>query len=94
MAIWGIEKKKVAFLVAPGSQGGLEIYPLEKEHYPLRRDLMRRYKDLPMDLADATMVVLAEALGISKIFTLDHKDFSIYRFKQTRRFTLIPPKLR
>jgi len=75
-------------------RGGLEIFPLEKEHYPLCRDLMRRYKSLPMDLADATLVALAEALGVSRVFTLDHKDFSIYRIKQTRRFTLIPPKLR
>ena len=75
-------------------RGGLQIFPLEKEHYPLCRDLMRRYKDLPMDLADATLVALAEALGISRVFTLDHRDFSIYRFKQSRRFTLIPPKLR
>ena len=75
-------------------RGGLGISPLEKEHYALCRDLMRRYKDLPMDLADATLVALAETLGISRIFTLDHKDFSIYRFKHTRRFTLIPPKLR
>jgi predicted nucleic acid-binding protein len=74
-------------------RGGLEIFPLEKEHYPLCRNLMRRYKDLPMDLADATLVALAEALGISRVFTLDHKDFSIYRFKQTRRFSLISPKL-
>jgi len=74
-------------------RGGLEIFPLEKESYPLCRDLMRRYKDLPMDLADATLVALAGALGISRVFTLDHKNFSIYRFKQTRRFTLIPPKL-
>jgi len=75
-------------------RGGLEISPLEKEHYPLCRDLMRRYKDLPMDLADATLVALAEASGISRVFTLDQKDFSLYRFRQTRRFTLIPSKLR
>ena len=75
-------------------RGGLEIFPLEKEHYPRCRDLIGRYKDLPMDLADATLVALADALAISRVFTLDHKDFSIYRFKQTRRFTLIPPKLR
>ena len=74
-------------------RGGLKIHPLEKEHYPLCRNLMRRYKDLPMDLADATLVALAGALGIRRVFTLDHKDFSIYRFKQTLRFTLIPPKL-
>jgi uncharacterized protein len=75
-------------------RGGLEISPLEKEQYPVCRDLMRRYKALPMDLADATLVALAEAAGISRVFTLDHKDFTIYRFRQTRRFTLIPSKLR
>ncbi len=75
-------------------RGGLEIFPLEREHYPLCRDLMRQYKDLPMDLADSTLVALADTLGFPKVFTLDHKDFSIYRFKQTRRFTLIPSKLR
>ena len=75
-------------------RGGLEIFPLEKEHYPPCRDLMRRYKDLPMDLADATLVASAETWGISRVFTLDNRDFSIYRFKQTRRFPLIPAKLR
>jgi len=74
-------------------RGGLEILPLEKERYPLCRDLMRQYKDLPMDLADATLVAMADSLRIPKVFTLDHKDFSIYRFKQNRRFTLIPSKL-
>jgi len=55
--------------------------------------LMKRYRDLPMDLADATLVALADVLGISKIFTLDHKDFSIYRLKQKKRFALIPSKI-
>ncbi len=55
---------------------------------------MRRYKDLPMDLADATLVALAETVRVPRVFILDHKDFSTYRFKHTHRFTLIPPKLR
>jgi len=46
-----------------------------------------------MDLADACLVVLADIVDVSKIFTLDHKDFSIYRFKQKKRFTLIPSKI-
>ncbi len=71
-------------------RGGLGIFPLEKEHYPLCWDLMRRYKDLPMDLADATLVALAETLGVSRVFTIKHRNFSIYRFKTTRRFNLIP----
>ncbi len=74
-------------------RGGIEIYSLEKELVIHCRDLMKQYRDLPMDLADATLVALADALEIPKIFTLDHKDFSIYRFKQKRRFTLIPSKM-
>jgi predicted nucleic acid-binding protein len=74
-------------------RGGVEISPLEKDFLGRCRELMRQYRDLPMDLADATLVALADILGISKIFTLDHKDFSIYRFKHKRRFTLIPLKI-
>jgi predicted nucleic acid-binding protein len=73
-------------------RGGIEIYPLEKELLNRCRELMKQYRDLPMDLADATLVALADVLEISKIFTLDHKDFSIYRFKQKKRFMLIPSK--
>lgn len=74
-------------------RGGMEIYPLEKELLIRCHELMKQYHDLPMDLADATLVALADVLGVSKVFTLDHKDFSIYRFKQKRRFTIIPSKI-
>jgi len=42
-------------------------------------DLMDRYVDHPMDLADASLVVAAEALDVRRIFTLDRGDFSTYR---------------
>jgi predicted nucleic acid-binding protein len=74
-------------------RGGIEIYPIEKEFLIRCHELMKQYRDLPMDLADATLVALADVLQVFKIFTLDHKDFSIYRFKQKRRFTLIPSKI-
>jgi hypothetical protein len=74
-------------------RGGIEIYPIEKEFLIRCHELMKQYRDLPMDLADATLVALADVLQVFKIFTLDHKDFSIYRFRQKRRFTLIPSKI-
>ncbi|MBM4307376.1 MAG: PIN domain-containing protein [Deltaproteobacteria bacterium] len=74
-------------------RGGIEIYPLEKELLNRCRELMKQYRNLPMDLADGTLVVLADLLEIPKIFTLDQKDFSIYRFKQKRRFTIIPSEI-
>lgn len=74
-------------------RGGINIHPIEREDILRCRDLMKQYSDLPMDLADATLVALADSLDILKIFTLDHKDFSIYRFKGKKRFILIPSKI-
>jgi uncharacterized protein len=74
-------------------RGGVEIYPLEKDLHIRCHELMKQFRDLPMDLADATLVTLADVFEIPKIFTLDRKDFSIYRFKQKKRFTLIPSKI-
>jgi uncharacterized protein len=86
---WKIQDDLWTFL----QRGGIEIYPVDKEQYTPCRELMEQYQSLPMDLADATLVITANILGISQIFTLDHKDFSIYRFKQKKRFTLIPSKI-
>ncbi|MFC0081547.1 type II toxin-antitoxin system VapC family toxin [Aciditerrimonas ferrireducens] len=51
--------------------------------------LMNQYADRPMDLADATLVALAEERGDRRIFTLD-TDFHIYRFRGRQRFETIP----
>ena len=51
--------------------------------------LMDQYADRPMDLADATLVALAEERGDRRIFTLD-ADFRIYRFRGRQRFETIP----
>ena len=51
--------------------------------------LMETYADRPMDLADATLVALAEARDDNRVFTLDG-DFHVYRFKGRRRFDVIP----
>ena len=49
--------------------------------------LMRRYQDLPMDLADASLVILAEQLGEGRILSTDMRDFSGYRWKNKLPFT-------
>jgi predicted nucleic acid-binding protein len=48
--------------------------------------LMRRYRNLPMDLADASLVVLAEDLEESRILSTDRRDFDGYRWKNTHPF--------
>jgi uncharacterized protein len=49
---------------------------------------MEKYGDLPMDYADATLVLLAERLGVFDILTLDRRGFTIYRSARGKRFTL------
>ncbi len=53
--------------------------------------LMKKYLDLPMDFADATLVALAERLDCKRIFTTDIRDFHVYRFKDQMAFDVICP---
>jgi uncharacterized protein len=54
-------------------------------------ELMEKFSDRPMDFADASLVALAERLRLSRIFTVDRVDFSIYRLPGERAFTIIGP---
>lgn len=72
------------------ARGAMEIVHPETRMMERCRVLMNKYKDLPMDLADAALVAIAETKKISTIFTLDHKDFSVYRPTHVKRFELIP----
>jgi predicted nucleic acid-binding protein len=74
-------------------RGGMDIFQMDKIHFSQCRDLMRQFRNLPMDLADASLVVAADVLGVDRVFTLDHRDFSAYRFRRTGKFKLSPPKL-
>jgi predicted nucleic acid-binding protein len=53
------------------------------------RALMEKYRDAPMDIADATIVAVAEARGLKRVFTLD-SDFGVYRFRGREAFELVP----
>jgi uncharacterized protein len=48
-------------------------------------ELMRRYSNVPMDFADASLVTAAETLGTRKVFTIDRKDFTVYRVRRGHR---------
>jgi predicted nucleic acid-binding protein len=47
---------------------------------------MDQYADLPMDLADASLVVLAEEIGDGRILSTDKRDFRAYRWKSRKPF--------
>ena len=70
------------------SKDALEIQNIEIPDFNSIRDLTIKYKDLPMDFADACLVYLAEKLNIEQIATID-RDFSIYRIKKNKKFKLV-----
>jgi hypothetical protein len=70
--------------------GAMEILPLGIDDVPRMKELMRKYRDLPMDLADAALVRAAERERLRRIFTLDRRDFQIYRPSRIGRFMILP----
>ncbi len=90
-------------LLHPGSRGaralrafveaeGMTVWFLAERSLARAFELMDRYADHPMDLADASLVAAAEALRTTRVFTIDRRDFLAYRArigKTTRGFTLI-----
>lgn len=55
------------------------------------RALMRQFSDTPMDLADASLVAVAETLQTSRVFTLD-SDFLVYRLADGTAFDVVPAR--
>ena len=72
------------------ARGAVRLLPLDLEDVPRMRELMAKYADRPMDLADAALVRVAEREGVRKIFTVDRADFAIYRLHGRTRLTLLP----
>ena len=66
-------------------QDGLQVLALERPALERAFELMEQYRDHPMDLADATLIALAEAIPTRKVFTLDRNDFSTYRLRRGHR---------
>ena len=69
--------------------GRLVLHDLTGEEMDRMAVLMDKYRDRPMDLADASLVAAAERLGMRHIFTLD-SDFHIYRLVDASALECIP----
>lgn len=69
--------------------GRLDIADLSRVAQERSARLMAKYADLPMDLADATLVALAEEREDRRVFTLD-SDFEVYRMHGRQRFDIVP----
>ncbi len=67
-------------------RGGLSIWPMDEKSLLRAFELMKKYADHPMDLADASLISAAEALRIRRVFTIDRDDFETYRVKIGYRY--------
>src|SRR4051812_46815199 len=70
--------------------GTVQLLPLGEDDIPHMKRLMEKYRDLPMDLADAALVWVAEREGLPRVFTLDRRHFNVYRLPRKKRFVLLP----
>ena len=68
----------------------VEIAPSNARSLQKTKNLMKKYADLPMDFADATIVCLASETRMQNVVTFDRKDFAIYKLPGKRSFTIMP----
>jgi predicted nucleic acid-binding protein len=68
------------------------VVSLERPGHEQAVRLMRRYATLPMDYADATLVVVADALRLHTVFTMDRKGFRTYRRGDGSAFRMLPDR--
>lgn len=72
--------------------GAAKVFELKTLHVPRMLELMWKYRDLPMDLADASLVICAEQEGDGRIFSTDTRDFRAYRWKRRKPFRNLLPE--
>lgn len=64
------------------ADGGLQVTFLDDRGIWRSFELMAQYSNVPMDLADASLVTVAERLNLRKVFTIDRNEFATYRIKR------------
>ncbi|REK91460.1 PIN domain-containing protein [Streptomyces inhibens] len=70
--------------------GTLEVVDLEPTDYTRVGELLRKYADFPLGSVDASVVAVAERLGLSEIATIDRRHFSAVRPQHVTAFSLLP----
>jgi predicted nucleic acid-binding protein len=69
--------------------GAIILVPSSLESLKKAKRLMEKFKDIPMDYADATLVSIAEDFSITHVVTFDLKDFGIYRLPSRKPLVTI-----
>jgi predicted nucleic acid-binding protein len=80
----------VSGLLKMVSEGLLECYPLDAAAATWMDELLAKFADQKMQLADASLLYVAEQEGVESIFTLDRRDFLLFRLAGDRPLRLLP----
>jgi predicted nucleic acid-binding protein len=88
----GKQEHRAAFQLL--RSGAITVSAIGDDDLPALQTLMERYRDRPMDFADATLVHLGSRLKLADILTIDHDDFETYRMDGRRRFRIAPGRMR
>lgn len=75
------------------AEGDFEPVDLTAADYARVADLLSDYDDLALGLTDASVIALAERLGITEIATTDRRHFAAVRPQHAEAFTLLPERL-
>ncbi len=91
-AAWLLRRQPTALqkLFGAFANGLFDLIPLGQDAIEPIAQILRRYESMEPQLADATLVYLAEREGIASLFTLDRRDFLVYRLKRNRMLKLLP----
>lgn len=73
-------------LMSDVADGAISVWDIPRQQYASLVDRMHTYSDLPMDLADGSLLLLAEHMGHGRILTSDERDFQAYRWKNKQPF--------
>jgi hypothetical protein len=66
------------------------LVPVLREDLPRVAELVEAYRDFPLGGADASVIAIAERLGVIRIATLDHRHFTVVRPRHAKTFALLP----
>jgi predicted nucleic acid-binding protein len=77
-------------LLAEVARGAYRLEPFGADDIALAKEVLDRYADLEIGLADASIVVLAERHAVSELLTLDERHFRALRINKRRRFKVLP----
>jgi uncharacterized protein len=91
-AAWLLRKSSggVQQLLRTLQSGLVELLPLSSLDAKGLAEIMKKYASLRPQLADAALVYLAGRDGIETVFTLDRRDFSVYRSARRRPLRILP----